>query len=83
MISIKSLDPRGDETERNLKPSEEIEIEEVKLFGEGDDRSVRIGKTLLKKYYKCFVWSTVNMLKIDHKIACHKLAINLNFKPIQ
>ena len=46
MISIESLDPRGDEVERNPKPSEEIKIKEVKLFGKGDDRSVRIKKNL-------------------------------------
>ena len=91
MISIESLDLRGDEAERNPKPSEEIEIEEVKLFGEGDDWSMRIGKnlleefkqkliSLLKKYHKCFAWSTADMLGIDPKIACHKLAIDPSFK---
>ena len=44
MISIESLDPRGDEVERNPKLSKEVEIEEVKLFGEYDDQSVRIRK---------------------------------------
>ena len=52
MISDESLDPRGDEVERNTKPSEEVEIEEVKLFGENDDRSVRIGKKLPKEFLK-------------------------------
>ena len=94
MISIESLDPKGDEAERNPKPSEKIKIEEVKLFGEGDDRLVRIDKnhleefktkliSLLKKYHECFVWSAVNMSGIDPKIACHRLAIDPNFKPVQ
>ena len=50
IISIESLYLRGDEAERNPKPSEEIEIKEVKLFGEGDDRSVRIQKNLPKGF---------------------------------
>ena len=48
MILAESLDLSDDEVERNRKPSEDVEIKEVKLFGEGDDRSVRIGKTSQK-----------------------------------
>ena len=52
MISTESLDPRGDKVERNPKLSEEIEIEEVKLFGEGDDQSVRIKKKNVLEEFK-------------------------------
>ena len=94
MISIESLDLRGNEIKRNSEPCEEIEVEEVKLFGKGDDRSVRISKnlskefkqkfiSLLKGYHVCFAWSAADMLGIDPKIACHKLAINPSFKPVQ
>ena len=47
---IKSLDPRGDDIERNPKPAEELEIEEVNLFSDNDHRSVRIGKSLLADF---------------------------------
>ena len=93
MISTNSIDLRGDETERNPNPSKEIEIEEVRLFGKDDDRSVRIGKnllpefkenlvTLLRKYHECFAWFAADMPGIDPKIACHKLAIDPSFKPV-
>ena len=94
MISTEYLDPRGDERERNPKPSEEVEIEEVKQFDNHNYWSIKIEKhlpeefkkklvTLLKKYHECFAWSAVDMLGIDHKIACHKLAIDPSFKPVQ
>ena len=65
MITIESLDPRGDDIERNPKPIEELEVEKVKLLGDNDHRLVRIGKSLsnhfrqklvkfLKKYHECF-----------------------------
>ena len=93
MIMTKFLDPRGNETERNPKPSEEIEIKEERLFGESDNRSVRIKKNLpskfkeklvalLRNYHKCFAWFATNMPDINPKIACHKLAIDPNFKLI-
>ena len=36
VITIESLDSRSDETERNPKPSKEVEIEKVKLFEDHD-----------------------------------------------
>ena len=50
MISTKSLDLRGNETKRNPKSSKEIKIKEVRLFGEGDDRSIRIRKNLPSEF---------------------------------
>ena len=46
MITIKSLDPRDGEGERNLKLTEEFEIEEVKLFEDLVPRTMRIRKNL-------------------------------------
>ena len=94
MIMIESLNLRDGEVERNLKLTKESNIEEVKLFEELDPWIVRIRKNLpnefkqklialLKKYHEFFTWITVDMLKIDPKITCHKLAINLNVKPVQ
>ena len=65
MIIVNSIDPRNREGERNLKPTEELEIEKDKLFGESNPRSVRVKKNLpigfkqkliqlLKKYHECF-----------------------------
>ena len=36
MIMMESLDPRGDNIERNLKSVEESKVEEVKLFSDND-----------------------------------------------
>ena len=56
MITTELLDPRSDDTERNLKPIEELGGEEVKLFGDNDHRLIRIRKNLpvelLEKYHE-------------------------------
>ena len=94
MITTESLDPKDGDAERNPKSIIELEIEEVKLFRDIDPKTVRTGRNLLndfkdelirllEKYHKCFAWTTVDMLGIDLEVAYHKLAINLNVKPIQ
>ena len=63
MITIKSMDLRDNEVERNLKPIES-KIEEVRLFNEYDSQ-LKVGKNLLaefkeklmgllKTYHQCF-----------------------------
>ena len=37
MITTESLDLRGDDIKRNLELAEELEVEEVKLFGDNDN----------------------------------------------
>ena len=46
IITTKLLHLRIDDIERNLKLAEELEVEEVKLFGDDDHRSVKIRKNL-------------------------------------
>ena len=92
MISIESLDPKGNKIERNPKPFEGVEIEEVKLFSEDDDQLVKIRKNLLiefkqrliallKKYHECFAWSIVNILNIDPNIAITNWPSSLILSP--
>ena len=67
------------------------EIEDIKLFGDHDDRSVKIRKKLpsnfnlklielLQEYYEFFAWFAIDMPRIDIEIAFHKLAIDPSVK---
>ena len=38
---------------------------------------------LLRKYIEIFAWVTINMLRIDLKVACYKLSIDPSIKPIK
>ena len=49
MITTKLINPRGDGAKRNPEPTKDLEVEEVKLFGDNDHQSVRIGKIILNK----------------------------------
>ena len=75
------------------KPKPRSELEDFKIYGDDDDRVIRIGvdlepkdkaqlKNLIEQYKDIFARTPTDMPRIDISVSCHKLLINKNAKPV-
>ena len=91
-MQITSVDPRAENRLCQQRPNEEMK--QVQVNEDDPSRVVRVGTkitdaifnelhNLLVEYNDIFAWSHEDMLGIDPRIMCHRLAIDKKHKPVR
>ena len=88
-MNMRDLDPR-EEGRVRPEPNDEFQkiqigavVEKFTFIGRGLSEAMNVGlMTLLRRNSEIYAWAPKDMLGIDSKVICHKLAIDPKVQPV-